>query len=259
MSVERRLYAERLLRGVRPVPVVDVAPAPRAIAEGLWVVDRQLALLGLRLPARMTVVRLPDGGLFLHSPVWLDAAARAALDAWGEVRAIVAPNSFHYRFAAALKEAYPRAELFLAPGLAARRPELPPGTVLGETVPPAWSAVMDQLVFGPVRGLAEVVFFHRPTATLLLTDLVLHVPRLESLWERFVWRWGMGVGPTPGPSRTVRLTLLSDRAIAVNALGRIAAWPFERVVMTHGEIVERGGRAAFRAAYAALLAPPGTA
>jgi hypothetical protein len=40
----------------------------------------------------MTVVRLADGGLFIHSPVSLDGALRAAVDALGPVTAIVAPR-----------------------------------------------------------------------------------------------------------------------------------------------------------------------
>ena len=63
----------------------------RELDEGLWVEDRPLRLLGIEVGARMTVVRLEDGGLFLHSPVALDADLRSDLDALGPVRCVVAP------------------------------------------------------------------------------------------------------------------------------------------------------------------------
>jgi hypothetical protein len=34
----------------------------------------------------------------------------------------------------------------------------------------------------------------------------------------------------------------------------VLAWDIERVIVSHGEILERGGRAALRAGYAWLLA-----
>ena len=74
-------------------------------APGLWTADGQADaavpkfLRKYDFGTRMTVVRLSDGGLFLHSPIRLDGGLRAQLDALGEVRAIVAPNRFHHLFA----------------------------------------------------------------------------------------------------------------------------------------------------------------
>lgn len=54
---------DRLMLPVRPRPVRDFAPAPRAIVPGLWRIDRKLRMpAGPRLPASATVLRLPDGG-----------------------------------------------------------------------------------------------------------------------------------------------------------------------------------------------------
>ena len=41
----------------------------REIAPGLWVAERPHRFAGVELGARMTVIRLADGGLFVHSPV----------------------------------------------------------------------------------------------------------------------------------------------------------------------------------------------
>ena len=57
----------------------------------------------------MTVIQLAGGGLWLHSPIRLDDALRAALDAMGPVRFIVAPNKAHHLFAKKCLAMYPQA------------------------------------------------------------------------------------------------------------------------------------------------------
>ena len=41
----------------------------KQIAPALWEVDEPMKVLGMALGHRMTVARLPDGSLWLHSPV----------------------------------------------------------------------------------------------------------------------------------------------------------------------------------------------
>ena len=52
-------------------PPLDV---PKPIAKNLWNVDSgPLRVMGLiPLPVRMTIIRLADGGLLLHSPTRFD-------------------------------------------------------------------------------------------------------------------------------------------------------------------------------------------
>ena len=48
----------------------------RKLAENLWVEERSQRFYGLEVGARMTVMRLEDGSLLLHSPVSLDPQLR---------------------------------------------------------------------------------------------------------------------------------------------------------------------------------------
>jgi hypothetical protein len=79
------------------------------LAEDIWTQSREVRFFGVETGSRMTVVRLAEGGLFVHSPVPLDDATRAAVDALGEVRAVVAPSLFHHLSIGEWKAAYPRA------------------------------------------------------------------------------------------------------------------------------------------------------
>ena len=61
----------------------DPMPSLRQLAKDLWVAERPQRFYGLEVGTRMTVMRLVDGSLLLHSPIALDAALRRELDALG--------------------------------------------------------------------------------------------------------------------------------------------------------------------------------
>ena len=247
-----RSLLDRFASAADPSPLDDTIGEPAALAERLWTVDARLAFPGLRLPVRMTVARLDDGGLWIHSPLRPLPRLLAALARLGPVRHIVAPNFVHHLFVNDFAAAHPEARLYLAPGLPERRPELRPGEALTDEAPPAWAGQIDQAVYGPVRGLSEVVFLHRPTRTLILTDLAFHPRSAASLGERLFWRLD-GVWKRFGPGRTVRYTLFRDRSEIERIARRIDAWDFDRIVMAHGDVVEHDARATFRRAFAEWL------
>ncbi|MET0275096.1 MAG: DUF4336 domain-containing protein, partial [Phenylobacterium sp.] len=91
----------------------------------IWLADGpQAEVIGFRYPTRMAVVRLDGRGLWIWSPVALSAGLRSELEALGEVRHVVAPNTLHDLFLGEWRQAYPQALLHAAPGLQPRRPDL---------------------------------------------------------------------------------------------------------------------------------------
>jgi hypothetical protein len=195
-------------------------------------------------------VRTEDGALAVLSPPPDEQSQRDAA-ALGHIAALVAPNSFHYGGLPGWAAAFPEARIFLAPGLAARRPELPAGEALDEGMPTPFADVLPHAVFGPVRGVSEVVFLHRPSRTLILTDLCFHIR--EAPWrDRLGWRV-LGAWRRFGPSRTARAVLLRDRAAVAAFVERLCTWPFERVVVAHGEVFEGASAATLREAFRSYL------
>ncbi len=89
----------------------------RELAPDLWVCEQPLKYLGAELGTRMTAIRLPDRGLFLHSPIALCESLRKELDSLGSVRYAVAPNRFHHLYVGDYVDAYPDVQIFAAPGL----------------------------------------------------------------------------------------------------------------------------------------------
>ena len=100
-----------------------------------------------------------------------------------------------------------------------------------------------------VGGVSEVVFLHRPSRTLILTDLAFNMVRLDGPYQRAAWRL-FGVPASFGPSRTARLFLLRDRTVVNRFVEQVSAWRFDRMIVTHGEIVEQDATAEFRRAFA---------
>ena len=221
-----------------------------ALAPDLWVATRRLELVVGDIGTRMTVIRLADGGLFLHSPVRLDDATRAALDGIGPVRAVVAPNKVHHFFVGDYLTAYPQARAFAAPGLPEKRKDLRFDAVLDDTAAPEWAADVDQHLFRGSPTLSETVFLHRASRTLLLTDLAFNVPRDRTAGARLFY-WLSGAAGRFGPHRLVRF-FMRDRAAARASVKRVLEWDFDRITVTHGEVLESGGKKKFAAAFAFL-------
>lgn len=223
----------------------------RQLQENLWVVDRPLRFGGIEIGTRMSVVRLRDGSLFLHSPVRLDDALRAALLQLGSPRYAVAPNRFHHLFVGDYRAAFPEVQLFAAPGLPQKRSDLRFDAGLTDTPPAAWADQLEQVFFQGLPIMNEVVFCHRASRTLLTCDLAFNIGPEAPLATRLGFRL-VGGYDRFGPSLVEKL-LIRDRAAARASLERILAWDFDRVVVTHGKVLESGGREALRQGYHWLL------
>jgi hypothetical protein len=224
----------------------------RQLDDDLWVMERPLRFGGVELGARMTVVRLRDGGLWLHSPLALDAELRGALERLGPPRFAVAPNRFHHLYIGAYRDAFPSVQLFAAPGLPEKRTDLRFDGVLDRDEPPAgWAGQIDQALVRGYPLMNEVAFCHRASRTLLTSDLVFNIGADAARMTRIAFRLLGGYGRC-GPTLSERL-LIRDRAAARRSLERILAWDFDRVVLAHGHVLEHGGPAMLREGYAWLL------
>jgi hypothetical protein len=221
----------------------------RNLAPNLWVAERPLPLAVGDIGTRMTVIRLSEGGLFLHSPVRLDAETRRTLDAIGPVRAVVAPSKVHHFFVGDYISAYPGARVYGAPGLAEKRRDLQFHGILSDEPAVEWRGAIDQHVFRGAAGINEVVFFHATSRTLLLTDLAFNVPLHPTAGPRArFFYWLVGAAGRFGPHRIVRL-MIRDRTAARASVERILQWDFDRVIVTHGDVLETGGHQRFADAF----------
>jgi hypothetical protein len=219
--------------------------------DQLWVAEMPFHPPGMDLGARMTVVRLTDGSLFVHSPIQLTSDLQRGLDSLGPVRFVVSPNRLHTSHLAEFARAYPQSRLYAPPGLRKPVHGVQFAGTLGDAPEPEWAADLDQTLFRGDVLVTEVDFFHRHSRTLILTDVCFNIPSDRSFTTRMIARW-LGILDRLAPSRTFRL-LLRDRQAGRQSVERILAWDFDRVIISHGSIVETGGREQFRRAFAWLM------
>ena len=98
--------------------------------------------------------------------------------------------------------------------------------------------------------LNEVALFHPSSRTLVLTDLAFNVAA-DGGRARWFHRL-VGATGRFGPHRIIRLSI-RDRQAARASLEAMRAWDFDRVIVSHGDVLERGGKAAFEQAFAPWL------
>jgi hypothetical protein len=219
-----------------------------AIADDLWIHERRLRFLGIETGTRMTIVRL-RGGLFVHCPAPLSPALRAEVEALGPVLAIVAPSLFHHLGVQSWIEAYPQAVTCACPGLEQKRRALRWDRVLGDTPEPEWAGALEQVFFAARTMENEVVFFHRASRTLICADAVFNLARHQSPLTRLVAF--LLANRQPGAT-WLEHVMMRDRPAAREQLGRMLAWDFDRIVLSHGPIIHTGGHEVLRRAYAWL-------
>lgn len=222
------------------------------LGQDLWAYDREIVLAGwLPFPARMIVLRGVTGALALLSPLPLNSTVRSALDRIGVVQTLIAPSLVHYLFLAEAARVYPAAQVLGPAGLERKQPGLKfePLPERGRPLPD-----LPDLEVLHVRGVPYVeehVFFHWPTRTLLLADLLFHV-RQARRWRTRAFFAVMGAYGDARQSRIWRW-LVRDRASFGCSLRSILDWPVERVVVAHGERLEGNARQQLEDAWHAFL------
>ena len=219
------------------------------IDQGLWAAAAPTTFLGLHLGTRMTVVRLSGGGLFLHSVVPMTGPLRAEVEALGPVAHIVLPDLYHHLHVGPWSLAFPGARIHAPPGMARKRPDLRIDAELSEVPHPDWARDLRPFFIAGCR-LRETVFLHPATRTLIVSDLVENFHRMDHGPTRLYLK-AAGFYGRAGFSRFLR-PVYGDRPRARASLERLLAEDFERIVLCHGENLEKGGREALRLTYAWL-------
>jgi hypothetical protein len=219
----------------------------RALTEELHVLEVPHRTGGLELGGRMTVVRLPGGGVWIHSPVSLEASTRAAVEALGPVRFLVAPNLMHHLYMKDWAAAYPEAKVVALEALRRKQPQLRIDVPLTDTPPPGCAEVLSQRRLGGMPKLGEAVFLHRPSRTLLLTDVAFNIRSSDS-WQTRTYLRACGTYGKLAPTVLLK-SLVKDRVALRASLEEVLGWDFERVVVCHGEVLEQGGREALRSGF----------
>jgi hypothetical protein len=227
----------------------------KPVGTGIWIVDGpvvQWGYMGWRFPfpTRMTIIRLADGSLWIHSPTAPDEELLAKVDALGPVAHLVSPNAIHHISIGAWAKRYPEAKTWASPGVRRRSP-VDFTDDLENTPPTDWADVIDQRIAEGSPALKEVIFFHRPSRTMILADMIenFEPDRIDRPWFRRLAGLTGILAPDGGAPRDLRLTYLAGHAKLKTTVGWMLDCHPEKVVIAHGKWFEEDGEAEIRRAF----------
>lgn len=219
-------------------PPLDV---PKPVTQDLWVVDSgpMRAMGVIPIPVRMTVVRLENGEILLHSPTQHTTQLQAALEGFGPIRHLVAPNIAHWTFLKEWQNRLPDAVTWAAPGLRNRKTVQRSGVRLDRDLDegplPGWPDEIDRITVQGGAGFHEVALFRRHSQALILVDLVqnFEAEKLPVLMRPLA-RIAGNVAPDGKAPAYLRAVVKLGGDKAREAGRRLVATRPERVIFAHG-------------------------
>ena len=216
----------------------------QSFGPNIWTMDGDdVRMFGiLPFTTRMTVVRLGSGGVWLHSPVQPTAERQRAVDQLGPVEHLVAPNKIHSLGIEPWKALYPSARIWASPEFNKRHPDITIDAVLANDIETPWSGEIDHCVIEGHTVLDEVAFLHRPSGTLIITDLIQkHEAAAQSWIWRGVKRMAGILGEDGGVPLDIRLSI-RDRTAVRQSIETILGWDFDNLIIAHGHCLQGGAK-----------------
>ena len=206
----------------------------KKIDDGVWCLESYFLSLGCRGSLRMTILET-QSGLLLYSPVALDAEIVDSIRALGTVTDIIAPNKMHYMYLRSCVATFPDANCWVAEGLLEKI-----GAVDGaQTITP-------DVEFGNDSGikkftltghrLQETMIFHEPSRTLVTADLLYNYQSEQYPAEKLFF-WMIGNYGRPNVAFYHRFSV-QDKTSIQDMIDTVSSWPINRIIMSHGRIVE---------------------
>jgi hypothetical protein len=222
-------------------PPLDVL---KTVFDNVWIVDSGPLKAGglIPLPVRMTVIRLHDGSLLLHSPTRFDHGLKQELEVIAPVRHVVAPNSAHWIFVKQWQQHMPDAITWAAPGLRQRSQVKKSGVRLDHDLGRAtalWPEELQQVHVPGIGGFREVCLFHTPSRTLIMTDLVQNLEPEKFPLPIRPFAALAGVTAPDGKAPIYLREIVKAKGDIAKIAGRqLVALQPERVIFTHGRWFE---------------------
>ncbi len=216
-------------------------------------------------------VRLSTGALAVFSPVTLTPEVKQTIaDKGGNLKYMIAPDIEHHIGITSWFQAYPNARVIGPEGLPEKRAKLSPEdaqvpfhTVITKSnkndvrIGEDFDAEFEY-EFVDAHPNKELVFFHKPSRTLIEADLMFTGPPKEQYsrtgedvtrgWAAWLVGKIQGVeGSAVGQKRMLWYAFSAkDRAGFARSAKRIGGWNFERIIPCHGDVIEGNAKGIFQ-------------
>jgi hypothetical protein len=213
----------------------------REIVPAVVVMQYPLRAFGIDFRRCVTLLRLADGRLVIHSSAPFTAENVAAIRRFGVPTWLVEATLMHDTFARRVRAVFPDLP-YLAPDGFAKLTGVP--TQLPYPPPSDWTGKIEVFKLEGLRKINEHALFHRASRTLVLADLLFHFPADSRGWPRFFARHIMRLPRLSGVSAFFRLMIRNRKAFALS-MKKMLEWDFEQIVVGHGETIQYNAKRIF--------------
>jgi hypothetical protein len=208
------------------------------LAENLWTLAFPKKLLGLEIGRVVTVIRLRDGRLLIHSTAPFTPDDVARIHSLGEPAWMMDVSRFHDSFTRQGRAAFP-AISYLVPEGFPKAEQLRASSL--DSPPAEWEGEVRVRKIDGMPSVQEHAVLHVASSTLIVADVLFHFGEDAPRVTKFVARHVMRLKDLSGMSRMFR-GMIRDRAAFHRSLEEILQWDFDRVIVGHGEPFETGGK-----------------
>ena len=211
------------------------------VKDQIWILEYPVRFAGMDIFGRTTIIRLENGDLIVHDPCKIDDSTKEEIDELGKVKYIIAPGSYHYLFVTDFQKKYPDAETSLCPGLERKRPDIKFDWILGNKPDHRWEDAIEQVLVQGTKIIWEVAFYHKPSKTLILVDLLENIgddyQHEAGLLLQFWWKAILRMWNNPKPAPEYQMGWGNKKIVKI-ALEKILSWDARRVIIAHGVNIE---------------------
>lgn len=223
----------------------------RQLDSSLWVSEAPFTMLRINFGNRMTCLQLTDKSIWLHSPVAYREDLHKQIQVIGKIACLIAPSLMHNLYVMDWKQHETDCQVLAPSGAKKVQADITLDNAADEKIARASNGEIECIPIAGMPMLQEFAFIHKASGTLILTDLAFNFSTDVKGWTRFFLKM-YGAYNKCGPTRTIR-ALIRDKDAFTESLRRIAARDFERINVSHGNIVERNGHAMFLQAFQQYL------
>jgi hypothetical protein len=203
------------------------------LADNLWWVQGDLPNMSLKRV--MTVARLDDGRLVIHSAISLEEPLMRELLEWGTPAYLLVPNGYHRLDAPAWKRRFPDLKVLAPRGSQSKVAEVVKVDGSYEDFP----AREDVRLF-TLPGVSEreggMLVRSKDGVSVVLNDIVFNMDKKTDLLG-YLFTTVMGSAPGPRVSRLAKLALVKDRGALKRELASLAGQPnLVRLIVSHEKV-----------------------
>ena len=210
----------------------------RQLADDVALISFPWRALGIDFKRNVTLLRLGDGRLIVHSSAPFTEQHVAAIQRFGQPGWLVEATLMHDTFAKDGHKAFPELP-YLAPEGFAEASGISTSPLCPS--PMDWAGEIDVIKIDGVRS-NEHALCHRRSRTLVVADLFFSFPKDAQGWPRFFVRHFMRLPRLFGISAFFRLFVRRDQDAFKRSLNALLALDFERLVVAHSEPIEKNAK-----------------